>query len=228
MSSGPGARYCEGCCSRKCEVCGRAYSRLPTSRSKTCSVDCGNRLGGAKRVGPRPLWWVQNMKDAQLKSREQNPEMWHAVARASSQRMRKKNPSHDPIIRGKIIETKRKNGTLGWLGRRGGNGTGPTKPQLLLHSLVGGELEFIVLCGRGRRRGGWPTCYKVDIGFPDYKLAVEIDGPTHEAPRQKLIDERRSVRLGLLGWRVLRFTNDQITKNPMKAARMVKSFMTSR
>jgi very-short-patch-repair endonuclease len=50
--------------------------------------------------------------------------------------------------------------------------------------------------------------YFADFACRKAKLIVEIDGPTHE--NKEAYDAQRTARLSALGYRVIRFTNDQI------------------
>lgn len=45
---------------------------------------------------------------------------------------------------------------------------------------------------------------EVDLHWPDRRLVVEVDGPTHDAPVQRARDRRRDGRLRAAGWRVVR------------------------
>lgn len=44
----------------------------------------------------------------------------------------------------------------------------------------------------------------------DEQLVIEVDGGYHESPEQREDDERRTALLGMRGFRVLRFTNDEV------------------
>ena len=59
---------------------------------------------------------------------------------------------------------------------RGGNGTGPTTAELVLLKEFSLEAINNYPIKTGMKSGsGYPTCYKVDLGFPLLKLAVEAD-----------------------------------------------------
>lgn len=45
---------------------------------------------------------------------------------------------------------------------------------------------------------------------PDCKLIIEVDGGYHSEPVQEIDDETRTQMLEKLGYRVIRFTNEQI------------------
>lgn len=50
----------------------------------------------------------------------------------------------------------------------------------------------------------------VDFLCPDCKLIIEVDGGYHSEPMQLCDDELRTQMLEKLGYRVLRFTNEQV------------------
>ncbi|AXV15959.1 endonuclease domain-containing protein [Neorhizobium sp. SOG26] len=52
--------------------------------------------------------------------------------------------------------------------------------------------------------------YIVDFACPDHKLIIEIDGVGHSFDRRIRSDGERDRRLGSLGWRVVRYSNDEI------------------
>jgi BirA family biotin operon repressor/biotin-[acetyl-CoA-carboxylase] ligase len=54
--------------------------------------------------------------------------------------------------------------------------------------------------------------YILDIACREAKLAVELDGSQHLD--DKADDEKRTVFLESLGWRVIRFWNSEVTENP--------------
>lgn len=47
----------------------------------------------------------------------------------------------------------------------------------------------------------------------DKKLIIELDGGYHSLPQQQISDEERTVRLNSLGYKVIRFTNDDVIGN---------------
>ena len=51
--------------------------------------------------------------------------------------------------------------------------------------------------------------YIVDFACPEHKLVVEIDGSTHSHDDEIIRDKARDERLSMLGWRVIRVTNDE-------------------
>jgi very-short-patch-repair endonuclease len=59
---------------------------------------------------------------------------------------------------------------------------------------------------------GWRTNYpvggyKVDVGFPKQKVAIEVDGWAFHSDAEVFVKDRnRQNKIALLGWKVLRFT----------------------
>jgi very-short-patch-repair endonuclease len=73
---------------------------------------------------------------------------------------------------------------------------------------------------RNRGLGGFKFVRQEPIGpyFADFacreaKLVVEIDGATHSTAEELTRDARRSAFLAKNGYRVLRFTNEQVFEN---------------
>ncbi len=61
--------------------------------------------------------------------------------------------------------------------------------------------------------------YSVDFGFPDIKLAVEVDGKAyHSSPADLERDRRRTAYLAKCGWTVIRFRASDVFANSMTIA----------
>jgi very-short-patch-repair endonuclease len=55
--------------------------------------------------------------------------------------------------------------------------------------------------------------FEVDFHWPERKLVIEIDGGLgHNRPRTRRDDEHRDRVLGLRGWVVLRFAEDELQR----------------
>ncbi|MFC5600922.1 endonuclease domain-containing protein [Deinococcus cellulosilyticus] len=112
--------------------------------------------------------------------------------------------------------------------RRGGNGQGLTDAQSALWVELWRvtQLEWIpehpirTLQPRG---SGYPTNYKVDLAWPDLKIAVECDGPSHSSLTRKAQDQKKQKFLESLGWKVFRFSNQEILENTEACAQAVWS-----
>lgn len=75
------------------------------------------------------------------------------------------------------------------------NGQPVSKPQLALHQLIGGELNYRV----GR--------YAIDIAFPDTMVAIEYDGWYWHNEQH---DQKRDAKLKEQGWRILRIKSESM------------------
>jgi very-short-patch-repair endonuclease len=78
--------------------------------------------------------------------------------------------------------------------------------QILWRHLRDRRLE-----GAKFRRQMWLTGYIADFACPDAKLVIEADGSQHAAARD--YDEARAVAFRRIGWRTLRFWNNEIMEN---------------
>lgn len=56
--------------------------------------------------------------------------------------------------------------------------------------------------------------YFPDFSFPHSKLIVELDGAVHRSRAAHVKDARRTAKLKLKGWRVIRFWNSDVRKQP--------------
>lgn len=52
--------------------------------------------------------------------------------------------------------------------------------------------------------------YIVDFLCPDSKLIIEVDGAYHSEPNQQMNDEIRTRQLEEMGYKVIRFTNEEV------------------
>lgn len=52
--------------------------------------------------------------------------------------------------------------------------------------------------------------YIVDFFCPQEKLIIEIDGKIHNSPERKEYDETRTLHLSRKGFKIIRFTNEQV------------------
>ncbi len=126
-----------------------------------------------------------------------------------SERMKTKNP----MFTKEILERMTKSMKGKKFKERGGNG-GFTKQQLVLHEATGYQMEYAINTKDARGRfDRIPNSYKADLTIPEKKVAIEIDGKNHSRKSIKLKDAKKTEVLNFLGWKVLRFTNEQINTN---------------
>lgn len=138
----------------------------------------------------------------------------------ASARMKARNPMASDESRSKMAATLRGMGHRPRV--RGGNGSGPTEPQRALSDLLGWPVEVVVPTGQ-RVKGGPPSHYKIDVGNPAAKVAVEIDGASHASLARRESDQRKDAWLRGAGWCVLRFTNEEVMADTAAVAATVLS-----
>ena len=67
----------------------------------------------------------------------------------------------------------------------------------------------------------------IDVFIADFicienKLIIELDGGYHSLPQQQISDEERTERLNSLGYKVVRFTNDEVVGNIDGVIKIIK------
>ena len=228
----------------RCKLCGKQINpnlaNWQRKRKKYCSPEC-TKIAASQRMKNNPSGWAgMHSKKSREKARigikigweKMEPEIKKRMALEASQRMLKNNPSHNPKNIEKAKSTKRLNGTLHiWKGKRGGNGS-LTAPQQLLACALGWPMEVTVkttptIVPEGRRRNylkkkNLPTCYKIDVANPELKIGIEVDGDGHKSKENTLIDQKKTKILRQKGWKILRFTNQEIMNNISKVLVEVK------
>jgi very-short-patch-repair endonuclease len=80
---------------------------------------------------------------------------------------------------------------------------------LRAHRLEGVKFTRQIECGP----------YYVDFGARSLRLGIELDGESHVGGEQK--DAARTAFLERQGWRVIRFTNDDVVGNAEGVARAI-------
>ena len=67
----------------------------------------------------------------------------------------------------------------------------------------------------------------IDFAFLNEKILIEVDGDYHNDPEQKKYDDQRTEYLESLGYRVLRFTNDEVINDFKKVSGKIKTELSS-
>jgi very-short-patch-repair endonuclease len=64
-------------------------------------------------------------------------------------------------------------------------------------------------------RAGSDLIARIDFAYPERRIAIELDGAAyHSGELAQRRDGRRENQLGALGWRVLRFGWEEVTRRP--------------
>ena len=78
-----------------------------------------------------------------------------------------------------------------------------------------------------RRQHPVSRLYIIDFYCLERKLAIELDGNHHQEELQKQLDEERTYILGLLGIKVIRFTNKQVLKQTDEVMKKILDALAS-
>ena len=78
------------------------------------------------------------------------------------------------------------------------------------------QIKHSKLYGRKFRRQHSIGRYILDFYCPAERLAIELDGPIHDQPKQIVYDIKRTEYLNGVGIRVVRFRNKVLLHNPKK------------
>lgn len=134
--------------------------------------------------------------------------------------------------------------TLNQLAGRGRSGAGVLR-QVLEERVLGdavSDSELEKRMGRLLKQAGLPAAVfhyavctpaglflaEVDFAYPKIKLAIEVDGfGVHGTPRAMAKDFVRQNGLVPYGWRVLRFTWRQVTRQPEMVAAAIRAALVS-
>lgn len=116
--------------------------------------------------------------------------------------------------------------------------TGAPRARQLLHAADdGARSEAERLLHRILREAGitgWKANYRVggyrvDVGFPVQKVAIEVDGfAFHSGAQEFQIDRTRQNDIVLMRWQVLRFTWLDLTEYPDRVIAVVKNALLAR
>lgn len=149
-------------------------------------------------------------------------------SKLTSIRMKENNPMHiqENIdkVRNKLIEKNHKPII------QGGNGRGATIYQLQLYNELLKhtdcfEMELIEKTKPYTKNFNAPYHYKIDIASRIYKIAIEVDGLSHNTKKVKECDKRKDQLLILKGWKVLRLSNLAIKNELENCVQVVLSMI---
>jgi hypothetical protein len=197
---------CSSYCSQKIKIYGNKENELKKDL-KICSV-CGKEY--YSKIRKRKVCGI----DCQ--------------AVLSSRRMKITNPMFIKKNREKASSSQIRVGNKPSI--LGGNGRGATIQQLILYNELikyndSFQMEFIEKTNDYKKSYNVPTHFKIDIGSKELMIAIEIDGSSHNSLKVKECDKRKEIVLGLLKWKVLRFTNSQIEKELKSCVQTVLSMI---
>jgi hypothetical protein len=97
----------------------------------------------------------------------------------------------------------------------------PMETRLRLAVVLGGLPEPVVQHDVFDRNGGLVA--RVDLAYPEKRVALEYDGDHHRERDTFRRDAVRLNRLHLMGWTVLRFTADDVLRNPDRMLAQIRA-----
>ncbi|MBA9076104.1 endonuclease domain-containing protein [Rufibacter quisquiliarum] len=215
-------------CSKKCQE--SRLSEIKASKKKTITlpcVTCGTTVIASTSLelqyARKGRAYCSEICKKEFIKQKSSKVMAETNRKYASERMRKKNPMHNPEAKAKM---KAKLKEIGWKPPvHKGNGH-LTEPQKVLAAALNWPMEVAV--NTGKRQAGLPTCFKIDIANEELKIAIEVDGGSHHALAIKEQDARKTAFLESLGWKVIRFWNKEVNSNLDECVRRVKELVTSK
>lgn len=219
------------CCSRSCSMSWRMkFHPLPRKPPKPvplvlCEMKCGKALS-KRQIQCRNRFcgwscaatWRQRYTDTKNNWKKMHtPEAFarnQATRLAPNSRWRRDNRKYmterNPMFNADA--KRRQTETLRAMGHKpsvqGGNGRGLTVPQAILLKQLGRPWvsEHILRTGNGYL----PHHYKLDLALPSKKIAIEVDGATHQSLKVQATDARKDKFLRGIGWFVCRVSNASV------------------
>jgi very-short-patch-repair endonuclease len=203
---------------KRCKFCGKKH------QNKTfCSVQCTGKWLTTTPEGRKRFYTAERARKiglSKIQMHKDNPQL----AERLRQRQLEHNCMKDAEVRRKVSVAHKRSGWKPPI--RGGNGTGPTPAEKVLLEAFWPHAKNNFPIKTSQKSGtGYPTCYKVDLGFPELKLAIEADGRSHSVWGRKALDAKKTNFLTALGWTVLRFTNQRILEDTQNVKEEVRSII---
>jgi hypothetical protein len=208
-----------------CIQCGKEFATIPSSPIRFCGRSCSAKW----TMTNTDKKWACHTKESTVKrvktmklTLQNHPE----IAKNASDRMKTDNPMWKPGIKEKMTQSMKGKTFLS----RGGNGQ-ITKQQRIIYDLLiqinkNWILEYPIKTKEVFDQfPSLPPYYSPDIGNPEIKVAIEIDGKTHKQQKWKFLDHRKTEVLNALGWKVLRFWNEEVDQNPELIIQRIQQFI---
>jgi hypothetical protein len=213
---------------KRCELCRKTFEKDRTKRF--CSESCAAKWRWQQKeirdkILNHPNRSSEHLSKKIKEAHKKNPQL----AKNSSDRMKRNNPTKDPKVVKKIKETWKKNGghPLKRQQLKGGNGRPLPKAQRILYAALYPDWRPELPIPTKQKRGsGYPSNYKVDLAHKTKKLYIEVDGWSHSMEEKKQQDKKKEALLTRLGWKGLRFTNQEIMENLEEVLKKVQQFTT--
>ena len=203
---------------KKCELCGKEFtiSASANNNPKKCKRFCSDSCAAKWRTN---TYGPNKMSDEAKKRMSRNlSDRWknEEFRKKKIEYMKEHNPSKNPEIMQRIVQTIRQRG--GYKNQyRFGNGKISDYEQKVYQILIDNGFYYNYAINTKIARDAFPekryaNSYKPDFVNLSKKLCIEIDGHTHESKEIKQLDNKKEECLKFLGFSILRFTHEQIDK----------------
>lgn len=174
--------------------------------SRQCSAFWRNKHYGANLI----------KEEVRIENAKRLREMWKddSFRKSVSKRMRENNPSKNPEVKKKIVNSIR-NG-VGYKNQfKYGNGKISLYESKAMDILSPFGFVYNFAINTERARKAFPDkryaySYKPDFLNMDLKLCIEIDGNNHKNDSIKLLDRKKEECLNYLGYKVIRYTHEDV------------------
>jgi very-short-patch-repair endonuclease len=195
-------------------------------KCKECStsIPCPNRNQRISHTSKGIVYCSKECSSA-AKSRSSSITMAETNRKYASARMLTNNPMQREEVRQKVSRTLREIGHGPKV--QGGNGRGATPPQQILQDALGWQTECIVRTGALGKVLRAPHHYKVDLAAPALMIGIEIDGSSHASSARKEQDGRKDLFFQQIGWKLLRFKNQEVLDDLEGCLTKIKAAMST-
>jgi very-short-patch-repair endonuclease len=200
----PNRKFCSEPCElaqykKSCRECGEVF--IPKdARGVFCGKSCA------------AIW---KMKQPEIVRKMIAGKDLVACGKAISEGIRRNPKEHD-----RRVKMGKKNFIPGW---KKYNSENPTKSESVLLAIFPNAIHnFQVNTGRSSKFENAAHLYKIDVAFPNIKLAVEVDGSYHDWESQKSKDAEKDKFLISLGWFVLRFSSKAVMRDALSVKRAIE------
>ena len=210
---------------RSCLWCQNTFTYLPVRQPtrRFCTPSCASSWKQTQPGFKEKIYTTERAAKVSASLKQ-----WWANSGPAqeAQRIRITNlkPMLDPVSRAKVSETLKRRGYQSQL--RGGNGRGMSAAQMLLLSSLGTGWESELVVATGTKGNGMPSHWKIDIAHQTHMIAVEVDGSSHRSRKVKERDLRKDLFLASCGWKVLRFTNQEVISSLDTVMERIESHFT--
>lgn len=206
----------------KCEWCGTSFRR--ERRQRFCGPSCSAKWRMSRPDFVASLHTPQRAEACRqaMQRLRRNPKAMEKLRRYLPS---DRNPFRNPVKRAEAQnKAHRKLMASGYRMLNGGNGKGPTRPQLMLVSLLGWPTKYVVPT---KGLPGYPSHYKLDIANPERRVAIEVDGQSHSSKAVRAKDIKKTRFLEERGWTVLRFRNAEVLKDLPAVLQVIRQTLSS-